>query len=135
LRQKTGLSLSFALTSRSAELQSKALTCLANFGYARARLYSSSLQKEAAYDELGASPAVRSGLALPREPGFLASNPDAERKPNSTEEKKPDKEMTFEETIKGAKVSTGLFTLYQTESVPRNSAQSTGQDVHTFPHL
>ena len=86
--------------------------------------------------KLSASLAVALALLCPANPAFSAQNPDAEKKPDSIEEKKPDREKTFEETIKGAKVSKGLFTLYQTDGkVFRNSAQSTGQDVHTFPHL
>ena len=65
--------------------------------------------------KLSASLAVALALLCPANPALSAQNPDAERKPDSTEEKKPDKEKTFEETIKSAKVSKGLFTLYQTD--------------------
>ena len=65
--------------------------------------------------KLSALLAAALALLCPAKPAFSAQNPDAEKKPGSIEEKKPDKEKTFEETIKGAKVSKGLFTLYQTD--------------------
>ena len=50
--------------------------------------------------KLSASLAVALALLCPANPALSAQNPDAERKPDSTEEKKPDKEKTFEETSK-----------------------------------
>jgi len=64
-----------------------------------------------------ASLAIALCLLYPAIPTFCAQNPDKEKKPASSEEKKSDapKEKTFEETVKDAKVIKGLFTLYQTD--------------------